>query len=82
MHGCTIAPSGFDADTASAWPSCNGGSGDTVGLHAAGGKLAALNVLVEESVVAGWCAGVQFSAEPDPLPRLRRHATRARTPGR
>jgi hypothetical protein len=63
IDGCTIAPAGFDAESASDWPTCKPA---THGVEALGGYVD-FHLLIKDSVIGGWCTGIYYSAEPSPV---------------
>jgi parallel beta-helix repeat protein len=62
LDGVTVAPAGFDVTAMDDWGAC----ADAVeprGISITPG-LGALTTEIRDSVVAGWCTGIYFSADP------------------
>jgi hypothetical protein len=61
VDGCSLVPPGVDPETSCQWPAAT--CSHAHGIEAVGGQ-AELHLLVRHSVIAGWCSGIYYSAEP------------------
>ncbi|MCZ7683415.1 MAG: right-handed parallel beta-helix repeat-containing protein [Sandaracinaceae bacterium] len=74
LDGVTVAPAGFDADAMDEWGSC-ADSVEPRGIAISPGA-SSLTTEIRDSVIAGWCTGVYFNADPSSGATLCVHESR------